>query len=221
MSRSIRDTSLGGVIEIKTEITYFEKPGAHNTEETLKLAKKRKDELGIEHVVIATTSGRTAVEALKYFGENELIVVASQYGKKKPNKTPVTEENMERLKGVKLIFGTYAFSGVGRAINGWFGGISPLQLIANTLKLFSEGTKVCLEITLMAADAGAVPIDKEIIAMGGTVAGCDTAMVLQPAYSFDFFNIGIREIICRPRERLRKWHYHSADMYPFYRYETT
>ena len=42
--------------------------------------------------------------------------------------------------------------------------------------------KVVLEIAAMAADAGLVRTDEDVICIGGTGRGADTAVVLQPNY---------------------------------------
>jgi len=77
----------------------------------------------------------------------------------------------------------------------------PAELIAHTLYRFSQGMKVAIEITLMAADAGLIPINEEIIAIAGTDKGADTALVLKPAYTNEFFNLEVREIIAIPRHK--------------------
>ncbi|MFH1928052.1 MAG: hypothetical protein ABIK79_07760 [Chloroflexota bacterium] len=51
----------------------------------------------------------------------------------------------------------------------------------------------------MAADAGLIRTDEEVIAIAGTGRGADTAVVLQPAHAQDFFNLRVKEIICKPR----------------------
>jgi len=51
----------------------------------------------------------------------------------------------------------------------------------------------------MAADAGLIPVDREVIAIGGTGRGADTALVIKPATASRFFNLEIREIIAKPR----------------------
>jgi hypothetical protein len=63
-----------------------------------------------------------------------------------------------------------------------------------------EGTKVCVEITLMAADAGLIPVDKDIIAIGGTGRGADTALRIRPAHAAKFFELKIREVIAKPND---------------------
>jgi hypothetical protein len=62
-----------------------------------------------------------------------------------------------------------------------------------------EGMKVTLEIAMMAADAGLVRTDEEVIAIAGTAKGADTAVVLNPVNSHNFFNMRVKEILCKPR----------------------
>ncbi|MHB8917227.1 MAG: pyruvate kinase alpha/beta domain-containing protein, partial [Desulfocucumaceae bacterium] len=59
---------------------------------------------------------------------------------------------------------------------------------------------VCVEISAMALDAGMIPHGKDIIAVGGSGMGVDTAAVILPAHSNNFFATKVREIICKPRE---------------------
>ena len=97
---------------------------------------------------------------------------------------------------------SHALSGVGRSITGKFGGVSHVEVIAHTLRLFgTDGIKVAVEVAVMAADAGLVPTDREIIACGGTAGGADTAIVLKAAHMNNFFDLEIREIIAKPRQR--------------------
>ena len=59
--------------------------------------------------------------------------------------------------------------------------------------------KVAAEITIMAADAGLVRTDEEVIAIGGSSRGADTAIIVRPANASRFFELKIKEIICKPR----------------------
>ena len=40
--------------------------------------------------------------------------------------------------------------------------------------------------------------EKGVIAIAGTDQGADTAIVVKPAYSTDFFNLKIKEIVVMP-----------------------
>ena len=69
--------------------------------------------------------------------------------------------------------------------------------MADTLKLFGQGTKVAIEVAIMAADAGALS-GKRVLAVGGSGKGCDAALVLTPANSNAFFSLVVHEIVCKP-----------------------
>ncbi|MBW2148237.1 MAG: hypothetical protein JRG73_01250 [Deltaproteobacteria bacterium] len=182
-------------------IEYFDSSGPNNTERTLELARLRADELGIDHLVLSSSTGRTAVRAMELIQPERLVVVSSMYGMREPGRPRITGDNRTRLEeaGVRLVFQTHVLSGIERAINNKFQGLYPALLVAEVLRIFGQGWKVCFEITMMAADSGAIPADKEVVAMGGTGKGLDTALVMSPAHSNTLFDLSVREIICTPR----------------------
>ncbi len=189
-------------------IFYFERWGIQNTDQTLDLLKQRAAELGLRFVVIATDTGETAVKAFERMGDQfQIVAVGTTYGYKDPGKTLMLEENRFKLQqwGVPMVHAAHAFAGISRAVTRIWGGITPQQLVAQALKILGEGFKVCVEATVMAADAGAISPDQEIIAAGGTTRGADTAVVVKPANSHDLFSLRIREIICMPRDRSPRW----------------
>jgi hypothetical protein len=61
-----------------------------------------------------------------------------------------------------------------------------------------QGMKVAIEVSVMAADAGLVRTDEDIIAVAGTAVGADYAIVLKPVVSDNFFDLKVREILCKP-----------------------
>lgn len=187
------------------EILYFNAPGTRNTEQVIQSAQKRIEELGIQYVVVASTSGATALkawEALKNLNVS-IVCVGEHYGFWGGDEQRFSEEMKKDLesKGVKVFIGSHALSGVGRSITNKFKGISHTEIIAYTLRQFGEGLKVCVEISIMAADAGLIPTDREIVAIGGTSRGADTAIVLKAAHMHNYFDLEIREIIALPRQR--------------------
>jgi hypothetical protein len=60
------------------------------------------------------------------------------------------------------------------------------------------GIKVVIECGCMAADAGQVPTDKDIIAIAGSGRGADTAVVMRASTSREMFRSRITEILCKP-----------------------
>jgi hypothetical protein len=186
---------------VVTSTVYFLKPGKENTDETLKLAAKRAEELDIKTILVATTGGDTAIKALELFEGYKVVVVTHCYGMTAPDEQELEPEKRAVIekKGGIILTTTHAFSGVSRAIRRQLNTYQSSEIMAKTLKIFGEGIKVVCEIALMAADSGLVKTSEDIIAIAGTGRGADTAAVLKPAHAHDFFDIKIKEIICKPR----------------------
>ena len=185
---------------MEAKIVYFAEPGGKNTDQVLRLAKRRAEELGLKTILVASTTGDTALKAMEVFKGTRIIVVSHFTGMRGPNIQEFTEENRQKLlsAGVPLLTATHTFSGLGRAMRKKFKMYLFEEVVANTLRLFGQGMKVVCEITLMAADAGLVRTDEDIIVIGGSSQGADTAVVLRPVNSEDFFDLKVREILCKP-----------------------
>ncbi len=192
------------------EIVYFARAGAGNTEAVIQAVQERAKVLRIEHVVIASDSGETALkfwEAMRGTGV-KLVSVCEHSGYDGGDEISISEEARKDLedKGIKVLVASHALSGVSRSITKKFGGITQVEIIAHTLRLFGgEGIKVAVEVSVMAADAGLVPTNREIIAVGGSGSGADSAIVLKTAHMNNFFDLEVREIIVKPRQRGEKW----------------
>ncbi len=195
---------------MESKITYFEKPGGENTDEVLSIVAKRADELGIKTVVVASNSGSTGVRALNACKGQKVVTVTHCAGFKEENQVELTEENRNLIQenGGIIHTATHVFGGINRAMRQASNGPGPGQtyvvgdIAAAALKCFGQGTKVCIEIAAMAAEAGLVRTDEEIIAAAGTGRGgrgCDTALVLQPNNAHRLFDIKVKEILCKPR----------------------
>jgi hypothetical protein len=191
---------------MESRTTYFDRPGGEeNTVATLALAKERAEELGIKTIIVASTVGGTAVKAVDVFQGYKVIVVTHVAGFREPDTQEFTEENRKIVasKGGIILTAAHAFGGIHRALHRGEGRPAPQpvigDVIAMTLRTFGQGMKVACEIAAMAADAGLVRTDQEVIAIGGTGRGADTAVVLQPEPTHRFFNLKVKEVICKPR----------------------
>jgi hypothetical protein len=193
---------------IERKIAYFDKPGPANTVDAARLAVGRANELNIRTIVVASTSGKTAevfFDAVKGSGIG-LVVVTHVVGFTKPGEWEFSGEIAGRLRkqGVKIVTGTHALSGLERALSrsAKVGGGSRTEAIAEALRrVVAIGHKVAVECVLIAADQGAIGIENEVIAVGGTASGADTVCVIRPAHTADFFSLQVREIVAMPRAR--------------------
>lgn len=185
------------------KIIYFDEPGPQNTDTLLKIVKSCAESRGIKDIVVATTYGETGAKAAGLLKGFNLVAVTGNTGYEKPGKQKLKEKNRRRIieAGGKILTGTMALSGVERAVRASFNTILPVEIIANALRLIGQGMKVCVEISVMAADAGLIPVDRDIIAIAGTSRGADTAIILRAASSKDFFNIDVKEVLAKPSKR--------------------
>jgi len=187
--------------EQAVQAVYFDRPGRANTQRTLSIAQARADELGIRSIVVATTVGETGVTAAQMFAGCNLVVVTHSNGFKGPDVQELTDANLAAIEaaGGKILTCMHVFGGVGRAVRRKLDTYQVDEIIAFTLRTFGEGMKVVMEITAMAADAGLIRCDEEIIAIGGTGRGADTGAVIKPAHAQDFFDMCVLEVLCKPR----------------------
>ena len=189
---------------IRETIHYFEEKGRANTEATLKLAVETANALGIKHIVLATTGGDTAKMMADSIDHEGITVTAvtHAFGQAEPNTNPMSAELRRHLieKGFNVCTAAHTLSGAERSLSKTFSGVYPVEIIAHTLRMFGQGTKVCVEICAMAADAGYVMTGEHIVAVGGSGRGADTAMVIRPAVSSNILKTKIDRIICTPIE---------------------
>jgi hypothetical protein len=182
------------------EIVYFDEPGGDNTEEVFRITKKRAAELDIQTVVIATASGHTGVRATEVFEDMKVVSVTLPTGFWKPDIQELTKKNRQKIvaNGGFILTTTPLFGGIGRPMQEKFNTHTIGTTIADALRLLGQGMKVAIEISVMAADAGLVRTDENIVAIAGTGVGADYAIILKPVNSNNFFDLKVREILCKP-----------------------
>ncbi|NIQ06042.1 MAG: hypothetical protein GWO20_10055 [Candidatus Korarchaeota archaeon] len=221
---------------------YFERPGPVNTKKTLQLGIQRALDLGIEHLIVPSLTGRTALYVAGRVRNNnfelplEVVCVTFRAGgalsidgdppgrhwkeipelkdrwkmwRKMGVKQLTFDERIEdRLRKweVPIVRATDLGADVETSMKSDLGMSTLKDILKETLYLLCPGVKVSVFSTLMAADAGEIPVGREVIAFGGTEQGIDTAVVIKPSYSDSMFNkkggLEVRELICKPRSMM-------------------
>lgn len=179
---------------------YFDRPGPQNSLRTLQIAAARAEESGIGNIVVASSSGKTGVQAAAFFPAKNLVVVTHSTGFLRPDfqeLRPALRRKIEALGG-KILTCQHAFGGVNRSVRKKLATYELDEIIAYTLRTLGEGAKVAIEISLMAADAGLISIQEPCIAIGGSSWGADTALLLRPANAQTFFDLRILEVLAKP-----------------------
>lgn len=182
------------------KVAYFKEAGEQNTDALLRIVEEYVNKENITNIIVASSTGETGAKAAKAFKGKNTVIVTHCHGFQQPDKSELQEKYKQDIlaNGAKIFTGTHALSSAERAIRKTFGTLEPLELISNTLRLMGQGTKVCVEITLMAMDAGLIPADQDVVAVGGTGNGADTALRIKPANASRFFNLRIKEVIAKP-----------------------
>ncbi|MBF0540114.1 MAG: hypothetical protein HQK91_01520 [Nitrospirae bacterium] len=185
-------------------VKYFEKPGKINSEKCLEIVLDAIAQYDYKHVVIATTGGDTGLlfsEALKDNTKINLVAVTHSSGFKESNVFEIPNDTLQKIKdnGAKVYTGTILTHSLETALAGKFGGVYPTTLIAQTLRVFGEGTKVCCEIAMMAVDCGLIPEGQDVITVAGTGRGADTVLIVKSAASKRFFDLKVQEVLAKPR----------------------
>ncbi|MHB0878287.1 MAG: pyruvate kinase alpha/beta domain-containing protein [Anaerolineae bacterium] len=182
------------------EVHYYDRPGSENTDDVLRVAAVRAQQLGIRQVVVASSHGATALAARDAFPANVSIVAVGISAAFAPEGWVMTEEERRRVTaaGMPVLTAQHALGDdVSEAMAG--DGWSPNRIVRETLYRFSQGMKVAVEVSLMAADAGLIDMEADVIAIAGTDGGADTAIVLKPVYARHIRQLKIREILAMPR----------------------
>ncbi|MBN1254648.1 MAG: hypothetical protein JXA50_05180 [Deltaproteobacteria bacterium] len=181
---------------------YFDTAGKGNTDDALKIAGEEAKKRGIKHIVVASTWGDTGLKAAKLLqGKGfALVVVSHNAGFSEEGKLEFDDGKKEQIEklGGRVYTGTMVLRNLGTAIRS-LQSYSQQDLVANTLRMFGQGVKVCVEIAAMAADAGLIPCN-DCIAVAGTGRGADTVAVIRANSSNNFFQIKVREILVKPRD---------------------
>ncbi len=184
-------------------VHYFEQPGRENTRKCLDVVKYEVEANGYKNVVVASTTGETGQlfsEELKGKGVN-LVVVTHSAGFKKPNTSEMPDDVRKKIleNGATVFTGSMVTHSLDTAFVGKFNGSHLTQIVAQSLRRFGEGAKVCCEIAMMATDGGLVPEGVEALTVAGTAKGADTVMVVRATASKRFLNLKVLEILAKPR----------------------
>ena len=194
----------------KREVYYFDKPGEHNTDLVIEAVVRRLEAGGVRKVIVASTSGETALKfahSLQHKGELVCVSEApyrhEAWGEKWPCLQEGYKQELKKLGAVIIDQAPYVFHSSVLERSLW-GSLSPEQLVKETLYSFGQGLKVAVEVALIAVSCGSIAPYEDVIGVGGSGKGADTAIVLRATYPATMFTketnkrLEIKEIIAMP-----------------------
>lgn len=183
------------------KVEYFETKGQDNTNRCVDIAHELSVE-GHSYFVVATTRGRTAIKLAERLQGTRAIIVAVTHnvGFSQPNEDQCPQEARQRMEqlGVKVYTGSILTRGIESALMKKHQGVYPAYIVAETLRLFGQGMKVAVEITMEACDSGLIPEDQDVVAIAGTGYGADTVVIIHAKPSNRFLDLKVRQVIAKP-----------------------
>ena len=187
---------------VEKQIFYFDKKGPDNTDKTLDLALACCQDRGINKIVVASSRGQTALKLYsKASPSMEIIAVTYGAGSRYTDDLEEFNKNQAALleNKIRIVRGLHTLSGAEKTFeNKYKTRFTPLNVVADTLRMFSHGVKVCVEISVMAAEHGFIRADEEVVVVAGSHHGADTALVLKPAFAANIFDTKIKQLLCMP-----------------------
>lgn len=170
------------------------------TEYTLQTAFQYAIEHKLSAVVVASTSGKTGLLAAqmrpKAIPHLTIVSHNTGFGQAGIQQMPQTTITQIETKGATVYTGTLVLRGLGSAIRKKMK-YSEEEIVADTLRMFGQGMKVCCEMAAMVCDGGCFP-HGDAVFVGGTANGADTAVHIHPAPSNDFFAMKVKHVIVKP-----------------------
>ncbi len=195
----------------------FERPGPVNTDETISVLAEAKQKLeflvvasvtgdsavkSAQHIknrkIICVTCPQgmywevNAMNADLFAEIPELRARREEWIKKRLDRVPlsVPEENRAKLAalGVPVVQGTIPLFGPSFSMRLHLRKTTSLDVVAKTLELISTGTLVCMEVVMMATDAGLIPEGELVYATAGTEMGLDTAWIVKSCASANMYH---------------------------------
>ena len=175
---------------VERMVEYFTDPGSQNTEKVIEAVKNRIISGGVKTIVVASSSGETGV---KFAGELKGVatVIAVSHGEMNPiHKRQITEYGGKPIDQTHLALHAKGMDDVRRSFY-----------------TFGQGFKVAVEVILIAADKGEINLYEDVIGVGGTGSGADTAIMARATPSKEIFTnnerkkLEIREILAMPRKK--------------------
>jgi hypothetical protein len=196
---------------IKKSCVYFEKPGKNNTDGVVEVVLDRLAEGDIKTVVIASTTGYTAFKfskALQGWEDIKLISVAEsalirEWGTEYPSLKAEDKRKLEQQGVVVADKVAYLFHSSVLDYSNWKCP-TPEEIVKQMLYAFGQGLKVAIEVVLIAVACGFLDPFQDVIAVGGTSRGADTAIVVNATYPNHLFSrdsakrLKVSEILCKP-----------------------
>ena len=158
------------------------------------IAKQRAELFNVKNILVATNTGTSIRAAYQVFGDDYRFFAVGNPASAHERGlvlhdgiSPDTQHELEQIgitvvlvdqsmfqkKDVHSFFGV-SFAEISRNCSSE-GHIYAISILYNALQLWGDGPRVCLEIALMTADSGLLPLDEDCLAIACPSSYCVTS----------------------------------------------
>jgi hypothetical protein len=175
---------------VDRKVEYFTDSGSQNTAKVIEAVKNRIMSGGVRTIVVASTSGETGAKFAKKLKGVATVVAVSHGEMKSMHKQQIIECGGKSVDKTHLALHAEGMDDVRRSFYA-----------------FGQGFKVAIEVILIAADKGEINLYEDVIGVGGTSRGADTAVIARATTSKEIFTedeskkLEIREILAMPTKK--------------------
>jgi hypothetical protein len=198
---------------MERRVFFFDGSGPQNTRHVLLAVRDRLKQGDIAKVLVASESGRLALEVKDAFPDNTVICVTyDKYTRSKHNKPRLMKKELEK-RGATVVNSIREPISRQLAFRNWW--------VKKTVKMSGEeadlfwmtlicvgghGFRTAVESVFMAVEAGTVDIGERVVSMAGTGWGADSAIVMKGSRFEDAVGehpekrVKIEEILAMPKQ---------------------
>jgi len=198
---------------MEIRVFFFDRPGPQNTEHVLQAVRDRLRRGDVNKVLVASESGRLALEVKNAFSDRTVICVTyDDRTRLKYNKPKLMKEELDE-KGVIVV--NNIEEPISRELNfrNWWLGRT-VKMKGEQADLFwmslicvgGHGFRTAVEIVFMAVEAGIVKDGERVVSMAGTGWGADAVIVMKGSRFEDTVGecpekrLKIEEILAMPKQ---------------------
>jgi uncharacterized protein len=213
MVTKTRSAGRGGKL---AQTYFFENPGAENTAKVVQAIKVRLRQGDIDRVLVASITGRLALNLVKTVAPTSVICVTLDPESRHRYQYPALLKEELLRQGVTVVDAIPEPLGRELTFRNWWAE-ETVTLAGRSADLFwmtlicvgGHGLRTAVEIVFTAVRAGVVPIGERVISTAGTGWGADSAIVMRASRFEDAVGedpakrMKIEEILSMPKRT--KW----------------
>jgi len=197
----------------RRSVFFFSQPGGDNTPQVIQVVRSRIREGDITKILVASESGRLALEFKKELPKQTVVCVTYDRETRRMYKKPELLKKKLAASGITIVDTVKEPLTRGLVFRNWWRGRN-IVLPGESADLFwmtlicvgGHGLRTAVEIVFMAVEAQVVQTGEKVLSVAGTGRGADSALVMKASKFEDavgrhpLSRMKIEEILAMPKE---------------------